>query len=303
MKKRLSHFVLVTCLLASTTSYGNWFSQFSAGVGNEDNVPRGLDSAHELSAGFAELGFSGGKLYQLGLYNTLTLSGGLSTRRYEDLSGFDSVGLSLGASLSHKFGFGAYAPRLDVSVTGSEQFVQGDARDVRSLAGRLTLQKRFTPGLMLGIGIDYEENDSPSLETGPELDAFLYDPNQRLPLEVFEYNSRAWFVEGEYAFENGLLLQAGFRNIEGGTVSSTSTPGPDLYKIARAFFRDPALDTQTPWFAYLLDADTDEWTAGLSWPLGIDASINLRGTWHDTDAFGGGNYKNSMVTLGYVLNF
>lgn len=288
-------------MLLPGLSQANWFSQLSVGIGNESNVPRGLDSFHELDASFLELGFNLGKLYQLGLNDTVTFSGGLSTRRYDELSGFDNVGLSLGAELSHKFGFGAYAPRLSLNLSASEQFMQGEARDARSFTSRLVLEKRFTPGLMLGIGLDYEENDSPTLESGPELFAFQYDPDQRLPLELFEYHSNAWFIEGEYAFSNGLMVQAGYRNIDGGTVSSTSTPGPALYKIARAFFSDPGIDNG--WFAYLLDADTDEWTAGLSWPLGIDASINLRGTFHDSDAFGGGNYQNSVVTLGYVHNF
>ena len=179
--------------------------------------------------------------------------------------------------------------------------MRGEARDAQSIAGRLVLEKRLTPGLLLGAGIDYEENDSPVLQPGPELSAFQYDPDQRLPLELFEYHSNAWFVESEYGFENGLLLQAAFRRIDGGTVSSTSTPGPALYKIARAFYSDPGIDHG--WFAYLLDADTNEWSAGLSWPVSIDASVNLGATWHDSDAFGGGNYKNSVITLGFVHNF
>ena len=300
MNKQAVVAVSLLLISAPNISHANWFSQLSAGVGSESNVPRGLDDFHELDAGFLELAFSGGKFYQLGLNDSLTVSGVLSTRRYEDLTGFDSVGISLGAEYGHKFGFGAYAPRLGFSVSAAEQFVQGEARDARSFSSRLVLEKRFTPGLMLGAGFDYEENDSPTLQSGPEIEAFMYDPDQMLPLELFEYHSSAWFVEGEYAFENGLLFQGGFRRIDGGTVSSTSTPGFELYKIARAFFADPSIDH---WFAYLLDADTDEWTAGLSWPVSIDASLNLRATWHDSDAFGGGNYTNSVVSFGYVHNF
>lgn len=291
---------LLVCVLPNL-AIANEFFQFSGSVGTEGNVPRGVDSLHEIDASFLQVSGVAGKLFQLGLNDTFTVSGELSGTYYDKLSGFNSIGLSVQGELAHKFGFGAYAPRLGLILGASQQFLDGEARDARATTARLEIAKRFTPGLLLAAGLDYQDNNSPGLDPDTHIPAVGYDPELRLPLEVFDYHASAWFVEGEYGFTNGVLLQASYREIEGGTVSSTSTPNLALYKIARAFTNDPAI--QPGWFAYLLDADTTEWSAGLSFPMGTDSSISLRGTWHDSDAFGGGIYKNNIVSLGYVLNF
>ncbi len=287
--------------LASSVAPANEFYQLSTNLGSESNVPRGVDSAHEISSEFLQVSATAGKFFQLGLYDSFTLSGNLDGTYYEGTDGYSNLNLGIQGEFAHKFGFGAYAPRLSAIVAASEQVMRGEARDVRSLTSRLSLSKRFTPGLLLGFGIDYQDNNSPSLDPESFTGAPGYEPGIMQPFEVFDYHASAWFVEGEYSFENGMLLQASYRDINGGTVSSTSTPSLQLYKIARALFNDPGFDSG--WFAYLLDADTKEWSAGLSVPVDVDSSVSLRATWHDSDAFGGGNYRNNVISLGYVHNF
>lgn len=294
---------LVCTLLAlcPVSSSANVFSQLNLSVGNESNVPRGLDADHELESQFLQLGFSGGKFFQLGLNDSLTLSSSITANHYRKTSGFDSYALGGQAEFIHKFGFGAYAPRLGFSVGASRNFMAGRVRDSFGKTAQLSLSKRFTPALMLRVGIDYEDIESPMVEADAATLSFGYDPELRLPFELFSYHGKAAFVDGEYAFANGWLLEGRLRRIDGGTVSSTTQPTLPLYKRARAFYSDPAFDSG--WFAYLLDAMTNEWSAGLSVPTGTDSSINLRATWHDSKSSAGGSYENSIITVGYVRNF
>lgn len=264
-------------------------------------MPRGVDSAHEINSGFLHFSLAGGKFFQLGLNDSFTLSGSLDGTYYDETDGYSNVNFGLQGELAHKFGFGAYAPRISLLLAANQQLMRGEVRDVRSLNAQLSLSKRFTPALLLGLGIDYQDNDSPTLDPDTFINAPGYAPGLMQPFDVFDYHATAWFLEGEYSLENGMLLQGSYRQIDGGTVSSTKTPSLQLYKIARALFNDPGFDSG--WFAYLLDADTREWSAGLSMPVDDDSSISLRATWHDSDAFGGGNYKNGIFSLGYVHNF
>ena len=293
--------VMLVLSLFSPSVNANIFSQLSLNLGNESNVPRGLDNAHEVESQFIQFGFSGGKFFQLGLNDSLTLSSSINVNHYNHTSGFDSYALGAQVEYAHKFGFGAYAPRLGLSVGANRNFMNGEVRDSSGKTAQLSLSKRFTPALLLSVGIDYADNESPTVEADEATLSFGYDPQLRLPFELFSYHSKAAFVDAEYAFANGLLLEGRFRRIDGGTVSSTTTPSLLLYKKARAFYSDPGFDED--WFAYLLDARTSEWSTGLSIPIGVDSSINLRATWHDSQSSANGSYENSIFTIGYVRNF
>lgn len=301
MNRIKNYQLIVVLLMCSQSVHANVFTQLSISAGSESNVPRGLDAAHEIDSQFLQLGFSGGKFFQLGLYDSLTLSSNIVLNRYNNTSGFDSYSLGVQSTYAHKFGFGAYAPRFEFALGAQQVFMDGRARDVRSSSAQLSLSKRFTPAFSLTVGVDYGDNDSPSLSDDTATQSFGYDPNLRLPLELFSYHSKAVFVQGEYAFGNGWLLEGRVRRIDGGTVSSTTAPSLDLYKVSRAFHSDPGFDSG--WFAYLLDADTNEWSGGLSIPIGVDSSVNIRSTWHDSKSSLDGSYKNNIFTVGYVRNF
>lgn len=301
MSKIQYFLVSVSLLVASQAANGNVFTQLSISAGTESNVPRGLDAAHEIDSEFLQVGFNGGKFFQLGLYDSVTLSSSINLNRYNNTSGFDSYSLGVQSVYAHKFGFGAYAPRLEFSLGAQQVFAEGRARDVRSSSAQLSLSKRFTPAFSMSVGVDYGDNDSPDLADDAATLSFGYDPNLRLSFELFSYHSKAAFIQGEYAFANGWLLEGRARRIDGGTVSSTTTPSLDLYKVARAFHSDPGFDSG--WFAYLLDADTNEWSGGLSIPIDNDSSVNLRSTWHDSKSSLEGSYKNNIFSVGYVRNF
>lgn len=297
---RLLPVVLLAMLTISPAS-ANEFYQLSLSGGNEDNVPRGLDSADRRDSNFARVQFSAGKLLQLGLDDTLTLGGSFNAARFTDFGGFDSLGYGVSADYGHKFGFGAYAPRLGAVLSFDHEELRGKARDNDLVTLELNFQKRLSPAWFFSAGIDYQSSRSDSLSMDPPLGEFAYDPDTRLPYELYDYDSASVFAELEYAFENGVLLTGGYRRIDGHTISSTLTPSLHLYKHAEAFYLDPAFDS--PWYAYLLEANTDEWSVGVSLPVAIDSAIDVGYSWHDIQAGGGREYDNSLLTFTFVHGF
>jgi hypothetical protein len=82
-----------------------------------------------------------------------------------------------------------------------------------------------------------------------------------------------------------MLINAGLRCVNGFTVSSTTRPTLALYKVADALYSDPAF--KEGWVAYLLEADTNEWSLGVSIPSGIDSSINFGYSFNDISVVAG----------------
>lgn len=107
----------------------NEFYQLGLNVGNENNLPRGFDSLHQLDASFFQVDLSAGKFFPLGLNDSLSVSANLEATRYDQLKGFDNHSIGISADFGHKLGFGAYAPRLGINLSASRQYFQGEARD------------------------------------------------------------------------------------------------------------------------------------------------------------------------------
>lgn len=297
-----AHLILFILLVSSNNVSANSFYQFSLSAGNENNVPRGLDSFHELDSNFVRLNLSAGKLYQLGLNSTVTFGANIFSRRLTDLSGFHSQGIGFSTNFSHKLGFGAYAGRLGAVVSATREQFRGKARDNDLYSLEFNYQKRLSPSWFVYAGIDHQWSRTDSLMTDPAVSAFGYDAVIRLPYELYDYESASVFAEIEYAFASGVLISGGYRKIDGAAVASTTQPSPQLYKVSEAFYSDPAF-SHNSWFAYQLEAKTEDWSLGASFPLGVDSSIDIGYSWHDIQAKGNRNYENSIVSITFTQGF
>ncbi len=287
--------------LVITPLHANTFSQLAINLGHETNLSRGLDSPHKEESSSLAVDYSFGKLYELGLKNTLVLSAAANASRFNELRGFDHVGFSLAANYNYKWALGAYAPTLAFSTSYALEEYEGRARDNGLLTVDVSYLKRVSPAWFLTLGADYQKSSSDNLPNDPIIDSFGYAPDRTLPFELYDYDSNSVYGDLEYAFENGVLLNAGFRRVNGFSVSSTATPTLALYKVAEALYTDPAF--KKGWVAYQLEADTNEWSLGLSIPSGLDSSINLTYNVYDISAMGGHNYRNRMLSVSYVRNF
>jgi len=301
----LANFTAVFCSLPlmaflPASVQANESLQLTLTAGGESNVPRGLDERHELDAGFVGAEGFAGKFWQLGLNDSLLLGAGLDARSYGELSGFNSVAATLSATYSHKFGFGAYAPSVDLQLQYRQQQGPGEARDFGRGAIRLELTKRFSPALRLGMGVETSDVRSGSLPEDPAVEAFGYDPDLAPPFELFDYRNDSVFLSADYTFTNQVMLSATLARVNGSTVASTDEPDLPTYKVSTAFYSDPALDD---WFAYRLDSNSNHLSTAVSIPLGADTALDFMVDVVDITAPADKSYSNRLFTIGMTWGF
>lgn len=297
---RLAPAPLLAALLLPMPSAANESLQVTLSAGQESNVPRGIDVDHELDAAFVGAQVFAGKFWQLGLNDSLLLGVVADSRQYGDLSGFRHVAAGLAATYSHKFGLGAYAPRMDLELRYRQQQGPGEARDFGQSSLALGLQKRLSPALQLRAGVETSEFRTDSLPEDPEVTAFGYDPDIALPYELFDYRADSLFLAADYTFANQLLLTATYTRSNGHTVASTAMPDLQTYKVSEAIYSDPALDN---WFAYRLETNSHRLNAALSIPLGRDMALDLGADLINISAPAAKSYRNRLYTISMTWGF
>lgn len=295
----VSGIVLLGCM--PVTILANEFYQVSLGAGNEDNVPRIAGSPSAAESGVFTADFIGGKFFQLGLNHSVVLAANMNARRFLEHSGFDTIGASLSASYTYKFGFGAYAPRLGAAVILGTEAVDGEVRDRRFTTTEITIEKRLSPAWLVSAGMDYHVSRSKSQPSDQRLLSFGYDPVDKKPNDLFSDDATSLFASASYEFANGVTLTAGYNRSDGFTVSSTEVPQLRIYTQADAVYVDPSWPEL--WFAYRLQTTTDDWSVGLSVPMGPDSSINLGASRQDIDGPSDLDYRNRLLSISFVHDF
>lgn len=297
--------LVATCLVVFTSLHevarANEFLQLSVGIGNEDNVPRVAHSPSAAESGVVTTSFTGGKYFQMGQNHSLVVAAQLEANRYFQHRGFDQLGASLSAAYNYKFGFGAYAPRLGLSIAHGKVGLNGEARDRRFTTTELSFEKRLSPAWVLSAGVDYHVSSGESLVFDPLLLSFSYDLNNSLPYTLFDDDAVGLFAAATYEFANGIAITSDYTRTDGFTVSSTQVPSLKIYKNSKALYVDPAWPDL--WFAYRLESVTDDWSLGISLPAGLDASINLEASWQSIDGPVSLDYRNRLLSISYVYNF
>ena len=293
-------------LFLSSVSNANEFYTLSLGGGQESNLPRGIDDFHELESTFVRAAITAGKRYQLGLNDSLTISGNLGFSRFNDLRGFDRVALGIAANYRYKFGFGPFAPGANASFIYDVENTQGQARDTEIAQFELSIDKRFQSGFTLKSGIDYQRNYTNDLDIDPAVLASGSDLVNRLSFELFDFESLSVFAAIDYDFLNGWRAGFAYHRINGFTVASTTKSWLEIFKISNAFYSDPAFapeDFAKPWFGYLLETNSDQWEGALSIPLSMDTSIDFSINWTDIRASNSRDYENTIyaITLTFSL--
>ncbi len=297
----LSLMVLSGSLISSTV-LSNTFSRLSLGAAEESNITRSLASSDELNSRIFNVELTHGKLFQINVDNSLTLSGLVGASKYDDFAGFDQLSWGGALSYMHKSGFGPYAAKLGFDLSFSRAELDGDARDSNSISASFSYQKRLTSAWLFNGGIEHQISQADSLRADPNTLTLIYDdPSQRQPEEIVDFNATALFTTLEYAFENGILLSGDYRYSDGVIISSTNEPTLHLYKISNAVYSDPAFSEG--WYAYQIDAKTSAWSLGASFPTGTDSSINIGYSLFDIDGSHEHDYNNDTVTVSFVHNF
>jgi|GEM_PF-538994 len=275
--------------------------QLTLSAGSESNVTRGFHDPHILSSGYLEARLQGTKLYRLGLNDSLLVSGSFNTRRYGQTSGFDQTSAGLSAALNHKFGFGAFAPQLNLSIGHSWSEARGEARDHETSSVSLELSKRLSPAWLVYAGVGAEENRADPLQMHHRLAALGYDPAIALPFEIYNFDSQSLSAGVEYTFENGLMLSGQYSRIDGHTISSTAHPDEKIYKVSKAFYLESAF--RHDWYAYQLESNTNAFGLAISLPVARDAAVDITANRYDIAAPTSKNYDNSEVAVSITWGF
>lgn len=297
---RLAPGYLLAAVLLPAVGAANESLQLTLSAGQETNVPRGVNTAQELDASFLAAQVFAGKFWQLGVHDSLLLGVNADSRQYGDLSGFRHVAAGLSATYSHKFGLGAYAPRLDLELRYRQQQGPGEARDFGQTSFALGLRKRLSQALQLSAGVEQSDFRTDSLPEDPDVTAFGYDPDIALPYELFDFRADSLFLAADYTFANQLLLTATYIRANGHTVASTNMPDLQTYKVSDAFYSDPALAN---WFAYRLESNSHQFNTALSIPLGPDMALDLSADLINISAPADKAYQNRLFTISMTWGF
>lgn len=129
-------------LLCVNPSNANEFYLLNLSLGDESNVPRGIDDFYELDSAFVRAAFTAGRRIQLGFNGSLNLSGDLGYQRFDSLRGFDRVELGAAANYRYKLGFVPYTTALNAGLRYNLQNSQGQARDSETAQFELSVVKR-----------------------------------------------------------------------------------------------------------------------------------------------------------------
>ncbi len=113
------------------------FADLQLSAQRDDNATRAfLDSDNDADSS-AELTLSGGQFFQLQPSRTGTVLGSLQSTRFADLSGLHSNAITLGGSLTQKFGLGAYAPAVAARLSWTHHDRHSQTRDRELLSFEL----------------------------------------------------------------------------------------------------------------------------------------------------------------------
>jgi len=105
------------------------FADLQLGVQRDDNATRAFLDSDTYADSSAALTLSGGQFFQLQASRTATVFASLNATRFADLPGLHSNAITLGGSLTQKFGLGAYAPAVAARLSWRHHDSHSQTRD------------------------------------------------------------------------------------------------------------------------------------------------------------------------------
>lgn len=291
--KGLTFLLSSTMLLGSTAfAQSNDFLELRLSTQHDDNISRALLASDRYSDNQLSMALSGGRMMPLRSADSLTLFGELGRRQFQHYDKLSSSTLTLGASLQHKFGLGAYAPVLSNSLSWTLDDSQTAVRERQLLNWDLSLRKRLSVAWEVSAGIGYERSEGN--KDGARY-ASMYSPDN----DIFDFEQGSLFVSADYTFVNDSALSASYTYVDGNTVSSALAPNPALLGISRALTPDGAYPS-APWrtiVAYTLASKAHLFALNWSLPLGQNSSVTAGYSRQQINARHGVDYSNDSLSL------
>jgi hypothetical protein len=287
-------------IAAAAATHANEFLDLSVSTGYEDNVSRGLASQNIDGSFFLTGLVETGKLFQIGSNSTLAFGTSLGISNFPNLSGFNRVELGVSVSAQHKFGLGAYSPRVGAVLSANRDFLQGDERDRDLYAWQLTVAKRFSPAWSGEVGISRETSRG-AHERPVDFTALPYIPGITRPTDPFDHYNNLGFVSVAYDFISGWLLTLSYQTIDGYIVPSALPPAWEMFLESKAVALDPAYGQRQ--VLYLLKSETDALSASLSIPIAQDTALDFTMSQQEIAARQVGDYRNWSAFVTVIHRF
>ena len=272
-----------------------WFYDASADVTYNDNLsnaPWSRDIEDDTSVeGELSLGY----YRQETDYVSVSVAAVLQGVRQMDFTGLDHVSAGISASLRGKAGLGADAPWVKMSGTVMRDEYRNDPRDGWYYNLSVAAGKRFGNRWDTHLVFACEQSQADQVVDVP----FLVT-NFGIHGDAFSTHSCSLTAGGVFTMTDRLALLFDYTRRRG-TVTSTTSPDLEILEYSDAATLDTAFGANR--VAYRVDADTDIFSAGLSWALGDRASLNANFIRRDSQVNEDISYGNNIFSIGILYAY
>jgi hypothetical protein len=266
----------------------DWSWSGHAGTVYNDNVTRAQDAQDKRSDVAITAALAATRFHPLNSSDALTF--GLQARAevYARYYGLSNMVIGGTAAYRRKFGLGAAAPWVAITLGASYDDYRDDLRTSTRVDGRMEIGQRFGARIDATAGITIERRFDDNGE------AIVPGISGR----VFDLMGQGAFVRAGYTLTDALYLdvRAGVRR---GDVESTSQRSTQVFLASDAIAPDPAFGDPAL-VAYRLRGTT--WSGALtgSYALSDRASLNATYSQDFTRAAQGLEYTSHLVTLSFA---
>jgi hypothetical protein len=233
---------------------------------------------------------SGGVAMPLGEWSTASLTADVDGAAYERLGGLSHLSLGLGTALKGKLGLGAAAPWVRLWGSGARQEYEEDVRDGWRYALGLDVGTRLGERWDLRAGYAFDERIA---DHGRAL-------SRRLPGDAFDTAGHTFTLRADFLYSEAVSLFAGYA-VRDGEVVATTRRNEAIVAASTALTADPAFGRD--FVAYKIEATVHSLSAGLSFALGAQTSLNVSYEHHIGLAGGGIDYHNHVVRAGFLYSY
>ena len=272
-----------------------WFADASVEYRYNDNQPNGdlnFDVHQDQSI---ETSLSVGNFFQLTDFAGAGLSVDLTAAQHLRFTELSHVDIGISSFLQKKFGLGYEAPVLSVTSSISYNNFRNRQRDAWKYTFGAGLAKRFADRWQVLFNFLYENQNADHFIDVPFAVATVGARGNTFDLEAHSLS-----LTGVYDVNRKLSVFAGYTRREGDVVSSTNL-NFDVFLVSTAIAFDPVFGDNI--VAYTVDGDSNIFSAGASWALTPESSLNLDYERRMTTAPGELSYDNNIINLAFLYAF
>ena len=292
------------CLICNNVS-AEIFTNAELGYSDDDNIARAQLDTDIISDTIIKGLISVSQFSDFDDGLSLTTSGLLEHRDYQDWPGFTHTDFAINFDLRKKIGLGAFAPKIGSTLSLKQQNFDEAVRDQDQIDLRIYWQKRLSESWDVKFDLGYLNTAAdqtiaagPSgtdTGPGPGPGPGMNKPGDTFDQEAIYFGAETGVALGEIHF---LVFSYQFQS---GDVASSARPNNAIVDASQAITPDSAIGDG--WFAYKLDANSH--SLSVAWDIAISeqGSFTLEYLFQDTNADGSNNYEKNITSVQYFYSF